>query len=268
MPRCEFCDEEFDSERELHIHWGEEHEDELNSHQKEKVKKSRRQKDEEKQKKMQRRKTMAGWGLAGIAGLAVIGFLAMNMMGSGSTADQTSTFQLDQQPMIGSENASVTVVEFGDYRCPYCQRFETNVFPQLKQNYIDTGQVKFYFINYAFLGPGSTQAAVAAECVNQQSEEQFWNFHKAIYENQGPESQQWVTTDLLVNLAQENTEGLDYEQLRSCINSQDTISQVRSDMQIARNNQVSSTPTVFVNGKSVNRWDYGSLRAAIERELN
>ncbi|MFB6292261.1 MAG: DsbA family protein [Candidatus Nanohaloarchaea archaeon] len=268
MPSCEFCDEDFDSKTGLHLHWGEEHEDELNSHQKEKVKKARREHEEQKKEKMARRKQMAGWGLAGVAGLAVVAFLAMNMIGSSSAPQQSSTFQLDQQPMMGSENASVTVVEFGDYRCPFCKRFETNVFPRLKEEYIDTGQVKFYFINYAFLGPGSTQAAVAGECVNRQSEEQFWDFHRALYENQGPESEQWVTSELLMNVARNHTEGLDYDQLKTCINNQKTLSSVRSDLRIGRNNQVTSTPTVFVNGKSVSSWNYAAVKAAIERELN
>jgi protein-disulfide isomerase len=252
----------------MHIHWGEEHGDELNSHQREKVKKASRKQNEEKTVKMQKRKQLAGYGFVGVLGLAVIGFLAMQIVNNPSFGQpQSTSFQLEQQPMLGSSDAPVTVVEFGDYRCPFCRQFETAVFPQLKENYIDTGQVKFYVNNYAFLGPGSTQAAVAGECVNQQDEEQFWEFHRAVYANQGPESEQWVTTDFLMQIARDNTEGLDYEELNSCITSQRTLDQVQQDVQIANQNQVSGTPTVYVNGQKVNNWQYNGLRAAVEREL-
>ena len=46
--------------------------------------------------------------------------------------------------MLGSKDAPVTMVEFTDYQCPFCQRFHTTVFAELKKNYIDTGKVRFY----------------------------------------------------------------------------------------------------------------------------
>ena len=176
MVECSFCGEEFDSEHDLHVHW-DEHVDELNSHQKDKVKKATRKHEEQKTQKMRKRKQMAGWGLAGLAALVVLALIGLQFANSTGGTSGAASINLDGQPVMGNASAPVTVVEFGDYRCPYCRQFETGEFTgpnnpgnigpfeKLKKNFIDTGKVKFSFINFAFLGPGSTKAAVAGECV-------------------------------------------------------------------------------------------------------
>lgn len=264
MVECEFCEEEFEDERELHAHWRE-HEDELNSHQKEEMKKAERKKEEEKDRKRKKRKQYMIYGSAGVLALGLAAVIVPQFMPeSGSTGEFNIT--TEGQPVIGSDNASVTVVEFGDYSCPACRTFEMETYPQLKQNYIDTGEVRFSFINLAFLGPDSQEAAVAGECVYRQNETEFWEYHKSIYDNQGSE-QGWATQELLMNLARENTEGLDYQQLNSCISSGDTTDQVRTERGIANSNGVSSTPTVFVNGDKVNGNSYAAIKTAIDSEL-
>lgn len=269
MTECSFCGDEFDDKTDLHIHWGEEHEDELNSHQEEKVKKTERKKKEQRKQKNAKRKKMAGMGLAGAGALIVIALLGTQLI---NTGPQGQSIPLENQPMLGNPDANVTVVEFGDYRCPVCKQFDTQVFPRLKQNYIETGKIKLYFVNYAFLdqhftGQTSTRAAVAAECVYNQDEEQFWNFHKAIYDNQGPERQDWATRDFLMQIARDSTEGLDYDRLKACISNQETLERVQKDRRIGSNVGVTGTPSVYVNGDQIQNWHYESLSAAIEQEL-
>lgn len=269
MTECSFCGKEFDNKIDLHVHWGEKHEDELNSHQEEKVKKANRKKKERKEKKNAQRKKMAGMGLAGVGALVVIALLGSQVIGTSSASQD---IPLEGQPMIGDADANVTVVEFGDYRCPVCKQFHDQAWPQLKQNYVDTGKVKFYFINYAFLdqnfaGKSSTRAAAAGECVLKQDQEQFWNFHNALYNNQKSERQDWATQDFLMNLAREKTEGLDYEQLQSCVSNRETINKVQQDRNIGKNAGVTGTPSIYVNGNYIQNWKYTSLRAAIEQQL-
>lgn len=262
MEKCSFCGKEFDGKTELHVHWGEKHGGELNSHQEKKVKKARRKKEEQQDKAREQWKNYAIMGTAVVAVLAIVGLAATALTGQGS-----SNIDWEGQPVLGDENASVTMTVFADFRCPYCQRFETSIFPQIKQKYIDTGKLKASFINYAFLGPGSTKAAVASECVYRQNKTQFWDFKQAIYENQGPESKQWVTNDLLMQLARESTEQLNYDELRTCIQNAETLAEVKSDKKLGLKHGVSSTPTIFVNGKKTDGWDLQSVQKAIEREL-
>lgn len=265
MVECDFCGEEFEDEQDLHAHWSE-HEDELNSHQKDQMKKAKRKKEEKNQEKKQKRKKQVIYGLAGVLGIGIAALIVPQLIPQGGGPSQYN-LSVEGQPVIGDENASVTVIEFGDYRCPYCRQFEMTTFPQLKENYIDTGEIKFSFINFAFLGQGSEQAAAAAECVYRQDESQFWQYHKGIYENQGSESENWVTQDLLMQVARDNTEGLDYDRLQSCIANSETSDEVRSDRGTANTNGVTSTPKIFVNGKKIEGNSYNRISQAIESEL-
>lgn len=269
MPECDYCGEEFDSEKELHRHW-DEHTDKLNSHQKDKVKKAKRKHEEQKKASMKKRKRYAGYVLAAALGLILIGIVGSQLM---SSSGSTRFGDLEGQPMMGQEDAAVTIVEFGDYRCPYCREFETDVFPKLKENFIDTGKVKFYFVNFPFLdsnfkGSSSTRAAVATECVYRQDPQQFWDFHHAVYKNQRSEHKDWATVDYLMSIARDNTEGLDYGELRSCIATQDTLKQVNQDRQLAQQHGVRSTPSVYVNGDLVKNWQYNPLAQKIQNSLN
>ncbi len=262
MPKCDFCGEEFEEETKLHLHWRE-HEEELNSHQRDKLKKAERREKERKEAKMRKRKKMAGWGLAGITGLAVVVLLGMQIFSGGSS--QTADFQLDKQPMLGNESAPVTVVEFGDFYCPACQNWHFQVKPRLEENYIDTGEAKLYWIDFplSIHEPQASSAARAAECVYRQDEKQFWNYNDALFQNQRNFD---YNVEGFMNLANQSTSGLDYGQLRQCISSRDTSQSVSTDKRIARQNSVTSTPTIYVNGESVGN-NYASIKAAIDRNL-
>lgn len=269
MAECKFCGEEFDSEQELHLHL-EEHEEELNSHQKEKLKKAKRKKKEKKKARNAKRKKTAGVALAGGGLLLIAAVLGMQLM---NNVGQQQEIDLEGEPMLGNPNASVTVVEFGDYRCPICKQFEQQVFPQLNEQFISNDRINFYFVNYAFLDSGfpgqtSTRAAIAGECVLNQDQEQFWNYHHHLYDIQGAESTDWATEQVLLNAFNESTEGLDYNEFEQCLVNQETRSEVQQDRQMARNLGVSGTPTVFVNGKKVSNWGFNSLKVVIQQELN
>jgi protein-disulfide isomerase len=263
MVECDYCEEEFDSKEKMHRHWGEEHEDELNSHEKEKVKKAERKYQEQKDAKIRKRKQYAGYGLGAALVLALIGIVGAQMLGGGG--DTSALDKLEDQPTLGPEDAEVTVIEFGDYSCHHCKSFHMESFPQLKSNYIDTDKVNFKFVNYAFLAQSSTDAAAASECVYNQDKEQFWDYHDAIFRNAGTGN--WATTDNLVGLARENTEGLDYDQLRSCINGKKTLDEVQQDKRIGSQAGVSGTPAIYVNGNKVNGYEYQTIKSAIEKEM-
>lgn len=264
MSECKYCGEEFDSKEELHIHWGEEHEDELSSHDQEKVKKAKRKREERSQDKMRKRKQYAGYALGGALALILVGLVGAQLMNSGGSAAFET---LDQQPMMGEEDAPITVVEFGDYQCPHCGDFEFQSKPQLKKNFIDTGQVKFYFINFPVTGPGANQAAVASECVYQEDPDQFWDYHNTVFQNQG-QAQGQMNTDFLMEMARQSTEGLDYEGLRSCIENRETMDKVKADQQEGQKNGVSSTPTIYMNGEQIRNWEYNNLAQKINNALN
>ena len=269
MPECDFCGEDFDSDLELHLHWGEEHEDELNSYQKDKVKKAKREKEEQEKKESERKKNLAFKVLASGVAIVIAAVLIPQLLNAGNSGENvngSASFALEGQPMLGNDSANVTIVAFEDFYCPSCKSFNDGVKPRLEDNYIDTGKAKFYYLDFplSFHDPQATRAAVAAECVYQQDNEQFWPYHDALYDVQRNIE---YTPERLTQLAEENTEGLNYESLQSCIASQRTVSDVNQDMREGLNAGVSGTPTIFVNGEEAEDFTYNTVSSMIEDEL-
>lgn len=104
--------------------------------------------------------------------------------------------------VLGQANAPVTVIEYGDYQCPFCARWFETIEPQLKSTYVDTGKVKFIFRNYPFLGAESEASAEAAECAKDQGA--YWAYHNALYTAEaqdGHENNGNLNKDLFVSIA-------------------------------------------------------------------
>lgn len=87
-------------------------------------------------------------------------------------------------PIQGDIGAKVTIIEFSDYQCPFCERFFTQTEGQLKTEYIDKGLVKMYYRDYPLLQihQGAQKAAEAARCAGDQNK--YWEFHDLIFQNQ------------------------------------------------------------------------------------
>ena len=180
-------------------------------------------------------------------------------------------FNLESQPSIGSENAPVKVVEFGDFKCPACRDFHQVVYPQLTDEYINNDLVEFYFINYPIpsaTGLDTTNASVLAECMYQESESHFWRYYDAVYENQGTEAELWATPEHLVSLSKEFVDSeLDEEAMLACISEGTQLAVVNEDQQLGRNAGVVSTPSVFVNGRLVRAASFQNLQVEIDAAL-
>ncbi|MCR4328872.1 MAG: DsbA family protein [Patescibacteria group bacterium] len=154
---------------------------------------------------------------------------------------------LPDDAVLGDEDAPVTMIEYGDYQCPYCGVFFNDIEPKIRDEYVKTGKVKLIFRNFQFLGPESYAAGEAAECARAQGK--FWTYHDALYrveiadehENNGN-----LTRDLFMRLAEET--GLDSVSFGTCIDSHTYASLVESEVEGGRAVGVNATPTSFVNG--------------------
>lgn len=149
--------------------------------------------------------------------------------------------------ILGNPTAPVTIIEFGDFQCPFCGRFHKTVSPQLRERYIKTGKVKFIWRDFAFLGQESTDAARAAHCAGAQ--EKFWDYHDYIFEHQNGENRGAFAVPNLKQFAR--VLGLDQAAFDQCLDSQKYADTVASDTKIGREVGVSGTPTTFVNGEQV-----------------
>ncbi len=168
-------------------------------------------------------------------------------------------------PVKGNENAKVTIVEFADYRCPFCERFYNDAEAGIMKDYVNTGKVKYYFRHYAFLGPESVWASEAAECANEQGK--FWAMHDWLYKNQASESDTaYYSKENLIKYA--GQVGLNTASFATCLNSDKYASAVQKDLSEGQAAGVQGTPTIFINGTPlVGAQPYSAVKAAIESAL-
>lgn len=208
--------------------------------------------------------------IAGALAVVVVGAVVWQRSAN-TTSGSAQNIDISKQPTLGNPDAKVTVVAFEDFKCPVCQRYDTDVFPNIKEKYIDTGKIRYAFFNYPFIGDDSTTAALAAECVFNQKPEKFWDFEHIVYRAQPnfKESEEWATAEYLTQIAG-NVEGIDTADLGKCIEEKryekdvqadkDLLPKIRTDGQIG-------TPSVFINGKLASDNEFSTIAKAIDEAL-
>lgn len=153
----------------------------------------------------------------------------------------------DDDPSLGNPEAAVTIVEFGDFQCPFCGRFFRETEPEIIVRYVKTGKARFVYRDFSFLGPESGWAAQAAECADKQGK--FWQYHDYLYSNQQGENQGAFSRENLKRFAIQL--GLDAKKFNSCLDSEEFLQEINKDTADGRAAGVSGTPTTFINGRPV-----------------
>ena len=149
---------------------------------------------------------------------------------------------MEGAPMIGKKEAPITMVEFTDYQCPFCQRFHTQVYNLLKKDYIDTGKVRFYSRDLPLdqIHPNAMRAAQAARCAGEQG--QFWSLREIMSSH--PEA-----LDLNSLIADATVVKINPDTFRTCVESGKYKDAVQGDLLEAMKIGADGTPA-FVVGKS------------------
>ena len=147
-------------------------------------------------------------------------------------------------PVLGSESAPITVIEFGDYQCFYCNNFFHNTESDIVKNYVDTGKVKMYFKDFTIIGQDSVTAANAAHCAQEQGK--FWEYHDILYTNWSGENTGWISA---TNLAQFSKQlGLNQDEFNQCVSQSKYIPIIRDSVSDANNLGLTGTPDFFIIG--------------------
>lgn len=170
--------------------------------------------------------------------------------------------RLEGDPSKGPADARVTVVEFSDYQCPHCRQLYT-VMQAIEQKY---PQVRIVHKDFPLtaIHPWAMTAAVGARCAFAQSPQGFWFLHDAIFENQDLISAENVY-DKMIDLAARA--GLDKDAFKLCLALPDAKEAIQADLDEGKAVQISSTPTVFVNGRPVIGGDANTIEQYIQFEL-
>lgn len=139
---------------------------------------------------------------------------------------------------LGSASAVLTLVEFSDYQCSYCQRFHVEVLPALRRAYIDTGKVQFIFKDFPLSRhPEAMPAAVAGRCAAAQGK--FWPMNELLFANQAK-----LAAALYPKLAE--TLALDVESFKTCTQDPALRVAIERDQKQAHGLGVNATPGFLI----------------------
>ncbi|NUM43393.1 MAG: DsbA family protein [Anaerolineales bacterium] len=162
-------------------------------------------------------------------------------------------------PAYGPEDAPVTIVEFADYECPYCQQWQAEVWPLIHQQYGD--QIRRVFVDFPLssIHAEAFRAAEATHCAGAQG--QYWPYHTALFARTDELSQAFYPL-----LAQDL--GLDVPKFSACLETGIYAEQVRQGILLAYDLGLSATPAFVINGQPVaGAQSFEVFQAIIEQEL-
>ncbi|PTK85543.1 protein-disulfide isomerase [Staphylococcus haemolyticus] len=153
-----------------------------------------------------------------------------------------------------TKNGKILIVEYGDFKCPYCKKVEKNVMPTIKKDYIDTNKVEYQFINAGFLGKDSIVGSRAGNAVQKVAPNEYLTFQRNVFANQKDEDKKWLTEqfldkeiDKLDITTQQKT---DIKKQYKTKNSE-AWKKAEEQKELTEDNNIDTVPTVFVNGKRV-----------------
>ena len=155
-----------------------------------------------------------------------------------------NTFLENGSPMLGKHNAPITLVEFGDYQCHFCNVFFHSTEHDILKNYVETGKVRMIFKDYNIIGPDSINASHGAHCAKDQN--LFWEYHDILYSNWTGENNGWASSENLIRFAQEIK--LDMNKWSECMKNADHSKTILASNNDARTLGLTGTPAFFIIG--------------------
>lgn len=187
------------------------------------------------------------------------------------------TVSVDDDPVLGEENAPITIIEFSDYECPFCKRSFDQMLPQLTEEYIDTGKVKLVYrdLPLPFHDPMATREAIAANCSREQGgDSTYFKYHDEIFTRTisngnglAEEDLTTIASDIGLNLADFST----------CLDSGKYDEEIQNDLADASIVGATGTPTYFIGKSSsdgnivgqiiVGAQPFSVFKAIIDQEL-
>ena len=167
--------------------------------------------------------------------------------GTGGNESQkitAATFLNNGSPVLGDPDAPITMVEFGDYQCHFCNVFFHDTENQILEEYVNTGKVKMIFKDYNIIGPDSINASHGAHCADDQGA--FWQYHDILYSNWTGENNGWASSENLLKFAQQAD--MDVDQWSECMADGLHSKTVVASNEDAKSLELGGTPAFFIIG--------------------
>ncbi|WP_276256162.1 DsbA family protein [Halomontanus rarus] len=169
------------------------------------------------------------------------------------SSDETSALGVDLtgKPIVGSPDASIEIYYWTDFQCPFCEQFERDTLPELVRDHVEPGTIRIVFVPLPYFGSDSMAAAVASRCVWDRVRDAdpsvYWDWHTAIFEEQGEKNSGWASADNLLEITR-SVSGVDADALEACLDDRWAAfeADITSDAEQARSFGISGTPTFVV----------------------
>ncbi|MHA7876483.1 DsbA family protein [Roseivivax sp.] len=171
-----------------------------------------------------------------------------------------------QEMVLGAEDAPVEVIEYASYTCPHCASFHENVFDRIKENYVETGQVKFVYREVYFDKYGMW-ASLVARCGG--NTDRFFGITDMIYETQS----EWARAGSDAAIADGlrkigKVAGLDDSQLEACLTDGDQLrSLVEWYQENAEADGIRSTPSFMIDGELHSNMNYDDFAEILDEKI-
>jgi protein-disulfide isomerase len=160
--------------------------------------------------------------------------------------------------VLGSTTAPVEVVEFADFQCPHCGEFANVQFPTIREQLINTGQLRWRFRDFPLNFPWSRVSALAGQCAGEQGK--FWEMEDALFQQQAA----WGRSSSNPSAAFRDLArgiGVDLDKYNACMDSQRYAGRIEASHRDGAARGVTGTPTFFVNGRELDNNHFGNSDA-------
>jgi protein-disulfide isomerase len=167
--------------------------------------------------------------------------------------------------ILGDVNAPIEIIEYASMTCPHCASFHSDVYPQLKENYIETGKVKFVFREVYFDKYGMW-ASMIARCAGP---DRFFGVIDQMFDKQKTWSRAGNDLAIVTELSKiGKLSGLDDDQINACLQDADNLRSLvewyKANME---QHKISGTPSFVIDGEMVSNRSYDELSALLDEKL-
>jgi protein-disulfide isomerase len=234
---------------------------------------TRREAVREKRRAQQRKQRI--YIVLGVIGAAII-IAAIVIIPSLTPVGDIVTITPQERPLVegkamGDPDAPVLIEVYEDFQCPACKSYSEQIEPQVIDTFIPTGEVYYVYRHFPFIDDSaprneSDQAANASMCALDQ--DRFWDYHDMLFANWNNENQGAFNDKRLVAFAE--TLGLDMTAFNQCFDANSHQQEIASEYQMGRDNGVTGTPSVLVNGRIITPGlvpTFDAISQAVQAEL-
>lgn len=164
--------------------------------------------------------------------------------GAGGSNSPAERRQAGDPLAMGDPDAPVALVVFSDYRCPFCAKFSRDTEPELVKRYVDAGQLRIEWRDYAIFGPQSMAAARAGRAAAEQGK--FWEFNRAVYAAAPEKKRADLTDEVLIGFARQA--GVpDLDRFSAAMRGDTFDAAINADLALGAGIGVPSTPAFLLN---------------------